>query len=128
MSKKEIRRAARDAFPKAKGASSAKRGRSGAYSKRTYQAKPRGATTSGARNVAKPPSVKRSIISGFVVAVLFFLVMHWGLPAVFNTTKAPILTDLVFAVVGMFLFAGANYLSEGVRYRRYLRKKEGSGK
>jgi uncharacterized protein (DUF2062 family) len=124
VSKKEIRRAARDAFPKAKGASTAKKGRSGAYSKRTYQAKPRPAASSGARNVPKPPSIKRSVIMGAVVAVFYFVLIQW----IIRIGDTSLRSNLVVAGVGLVLFSGVNYLTEGFRYRRYLRKKDGSGK
>jgi uncharacterized protein (DUF2062 family) len=124
VSKKEIRRAARDAFPKARGASSAKRGRGGAYSKRTYQAKPRAAANSGARNVPKPPSIKRSLIMGAFAAVFYFVLIQW----IIRIGDTSLRSNLVVAGVGLVLFAAVNYLSEGFRYRRYLRKKEGSGK
>ncbi len=132
MSKKEIRRAARDAFPKAKGASSAK-GRSGAYSKRTYQAKPRGAasggrTTTGGRAVPRPPSIKRSVIFGAVAAVLYFAFIQWLLPRMIKMQESSIVSNLVVSGAGLLLFAAVNYMTDRFRYRRYLRKKDGSGK
>lgn len=119
MSKKEMRRAARDAFPKAKGAQ-AKRSTGGAYSKRKHTV----STRPGARSTApKPPSLRRSIIFGVAAAAFYFVLIQW----VFRVGDSSVTTNLIIAVVGLFLFAGINYLTEGFRYRRYLRKKDSGG-
>jgi uncharacterized protein (DUF2062 family) len=123
VSKKEIRRAARDAFPKAKSASRARSGRGGAYGKRTYQAKPRAAASSG-RNVPKPPSVGRSLIMGAVAAVFYFVLIQW----VIHLGNSTFLSNLLVAALGLVLFAGVNYLTESIRYRRYVRKRKDSDK
>jgi hypothetical protein len=119
VSKKEIRRAARDAFPKAKGASRAGGSRGGAYSKRTYQAKPR-AAAGGGRTVPKPPSIRRSLIMGAVAAVFYFVLIQW----VIRLGNASLVSNLLVAAVGLLLFSGVNYLTENIRYRRYLRKRK----
>jgi hypothetical protein len=119
VSKKEIRRAARDAFPKAKNA----RTRQGSSSR----VKRTSASSSGspaARNVPKPPSLVRSLIFGFIAAVFYFVLIQW----IFRLNNTGVLANLLIAALGLLLFAGVNYLSEGFRYRRYLKKKSGSGK
>jgi hypothetical protein len=126
VSKKEIRRAARDAYPKAKRAAAA-RGRStgGAYSKR--QRTVSGRPASG-RAVPRPPSVRRSLIFGVVAGVFYFLFIQWGLPGLFNVAKTSIASNLVVSAAGTLLFAGANYLSERYRYRRYVGKSKDTSK
>ena len=113
MSKKQMRRAARDAFPKAKRASSAKgRGSGGAYSRRTSS----GATRSTAsRPTVRPPSIKRSLIFGVIVAFLYFALLQWGLKG------ASTWTNVFFSLVGVFLFTGVNYWVERFKYQRHLR-------
>jgi hypothetical protein len=126
VSKKEIRRAARDAFPKAKNASAARRrGSSGAYGKRT-----RTASTASApgRAVPRPPSIRRSLIFGVVAAVLYFVFIQWLLPKFFAVGSPSLTSNILVAVMGLLLFVGANYLAERYRYRRYLSKQKGSSK
>ena len=114
MSKKQMRRAARDAFPKAKRASTAKgKGSSGAYSRRTSSG---GAKSAGSRPGARPPSIKRSLIFGVIVAFLYFALLQWGLK------DASTWWNVFFALVGVFLFTGVNYWVERFKYQRYLRK------
>ena len=122
MSKKEIRRAARDAFPKAKQASTARRrGTGGAYSKRTRTVAARPA----ARNSApKSPSIRRSLVLGVVAGFLYFALIQWG----FNPEKSTISDNLIIAAVGVLLFTGINYWAERFRYRRYLAKHKDSSK
>lgn len=127
MSKKEIRRAARDAFPKAKNASRAGSSRGGVYGKRTYKAKPRAAASgagSTGRAAPKPPSVGRSLTMGAVAAVFYFVLIQW----VIHLGNSTILSNLLVAALGLVLFASVNYLTESIRYRRYVRKRKDSGK
>ncbi len=120
MSKKEIRRAARDAFPKAK-TPAARRGTGGAYSKRTRTVAPRSV---GGSNAPKAPSIRRSLIMGLFAAVFYFVIIQW----VFRFADTSIYSNILVAVLGLFLFAGVNYLSERIRYRRYMSKHGGSSK
>lgn len=115
MSKKEIRRAARDAFPKAKGAQ-AKRGTGGAYSKRKRTVSTGPAARS---NAPKPPSIVRSLIFGVIAAVFYFVLIQW----IMRLNDTSVYTNLLISVIGLVLFAGINYLTESFRYRRYLKKK-----
>lgn len=120
MSKKEIRRAARDAFPKAKNASKAKKGSAGgAYSKRSYGT---GARQTGDRNTPKPPNLVRSLVVGVIVGFIYFVFIQWVLHIDGATTQ----TNVIFGVGGAILFACVNYLTESLRYRRYMRKRDGS--
>jgi len=114
VSKKQMRRAARDAFPKAKGASSAKgKGSSGAYSRRTSGGGARGAASG---QTVRPPSLKRSLIFGVIVAFLYFAVLEWGFKS------ASTWTNVFFSLMGVFLFTGVNYWVERFKYQRHLRK------
>ena len=130
MSKKEIRRAARDAFPKARTAQSARgRGTGGAYSKRQYKVSAgrssSGRTASG-RPIPRPPSVKRAVIFGVVAGVLYFLFIQWGLPGLFHVATTSVASNALVSAVGMLLFTAANYTSERFRYKRYMDKTKGS--
>jgi hypothetical protein len=114
VSKKEIRRAARDAYPKAKGASAARKGTGGAHSKRTV--------TSGSRNTAgrstpRPPSVKRSAIIGVIWAALYFAIIQW-----LWKSNASLVANIVFSVIGALLFTGVFYGVDWLKYRRYRRQ------
>jgi hypothetical protein len=126
VSKKEIRRAARDAFPKARGASTARaRGTRGTVNRRQQTAAGRPAP---GRAVPRPPSIKRSLIFGAVAAVLYFVFIQWGLPRLFNVKSTGIYSNLLVSVLGLLLFAGVNYMSERFKYRRYIGKSKGPSK
>jgi hypothetical protein len=115
VSKKEIRRAARDAFPKAKGTSAARgRGTGGAYGRRSLTVGPR--STAG-RNVPRPPSVKRSAIIGVIWAVLYFAIIQW-----LWKSSAGLGANAVFSVIGAILFTGVFYWVDRFKYRRYQRQ------
>ncbi len=121
MSKKEIRRAARDAFPKAKNASAARRrGSGGAYGKRTYSA---GSSGGASRTAVRPPSLKRSAIVGTIWAVLYFAVIQWVWKS-----GGSLWANLIFAVAGVFVFTGIFYWLDRIKYRRYVRKNQGPSK
>jgi hypothetical protein len=128
MSKKETRRAARQAFPKAKGAPTGKgmaggRGatRSGAYTKRTTGTRSRAAALP--RGV-KPPSVKRSAIHAVIWAVIYFVFITWIWKAA-GTTMA---SNAIISFAFMFLFMGVFYFVDWFKYRRYQRKQKDSTK
>lgn len=114
MSKKEIRRAARDAYPKAKRAPAARKGTGGAYSKRTIAPGSRSAT---GRSGARPPSVKRSAIIGVVWAALYFAIIQW-----LWKSNASLVANIVFSVLGALLFTGVFYGVDWFKYRRYRRQ------
>jgi hypothetical protein len=56
------------------------------------------------------------LIFGVIVAFLYFALLQWGLKG------ASTWTNVVFALVGVFLFTGVNYWVERFKYQRYLRK------
>ena len=120
MSKKEIRRAARDAYPKAKTSAARKSGSGGAYGKRSYSA---GSGGGASRTGARPPSLKRSAVVGVIWAVLYFAVIQWVWKS-----NGTLLTNLIFAVAGAFVFTGIFYWMDRIKYRRYLRKNQGPSK
>ena len=114
MSKKEIRRAARDAYPKAKRVPAARKGTGGAYSKRTIAPGSRSAT---GRSGARPPSVKRSAIIGLIWAALYFAIIQW-----LWKSNASLEANIVFSVLGAILFTGVFYAVDWFKYRRYRRQ------
>ena len=120
MSKKEIRRAARDAYPKAKNATTAKkRGTGGAYSKRQHAVGPRTAT---GRPAPGPPNIRRALVMGLVGGLLYFALIQW----VFHFENATTTNNVVVGVIGAVLFTLANYFSSLFRYKRYLKSKGSS--
>jgi hypothetical protein len=114
VSKKEIRRAARDAYPKAKGASAARKGTGGAYSKRSVASGPR---TAAGRSVARPPSIKRSALIGVIWAALYFVIIQW-----LWKSNAGLVANIVSSVIGAFVFTGVFYAVDWFKYRRYRRQ------
>lgn len=126
MSKKEIRRAARDAFPKAKNASTTKRrGTGGAYSKRSHSVSPKPAA---GRRVPSPPSIRRALILGAFAAVFYFALIQWAMPRLFHVANSSLKSNLLVSFLGLFLFAGVNYMTDRFRYRRYVNKRKDSSK
>jgi hypothetical protein len=125
VSKKETRRAARQAFPKAKNAAATKKKTSGgAYTRRTVSSGSRGAS-GGARGAAgrgtpRPPSLKRSLIYGVIWAFLYFVVIQWLWKSAGTTTTI----NIFFSVMGALLFTGVFYLVDRFKYRRYQRKQK----
>jgi hypothetical protein len=137
VSKKEIRRAARDAYPALKaGAASKRRGTGGAYSKRQIavggnrKKSSQGTAARGAaRSVAaRPPSWKRAITMGVIMAGLYFVLIQWVLPHYFTSFKSGAAQNIYVAVVAAVVFPLVLYWSDRLRYRRYLSKHGGSNK
>lgn len=124
MSKKETRRAARQAFPKAP---NAPKGGVGARSKGS-KATSRG--SGGARNrstagpALRPPTLKRAAIQGAILAVLYLLVIRylWKQP---NTGTA---TYIILPLAGFVIYTGIAYAIDRFTYQRRLRKSKGSSK
>lgn len=113
MSKKATRRAARQAFPKAKTPPPAK----GSYRTRPRSA---GASRSTSRPTTKPPSVKRALIWGILMAVVYFLLIEYGWKS--GATR---LGNLIIAVVALVLFAAVVYAVDWYKYRRFQNKQKG---
>jgi hypothetical protein len=129
VSKKEIRRAAREAFPKAKNAAAAgKRSSRGAYTKRTVSGGSRstagGSRTASGRYVPKPPSIKRALVYGIIAALFYFVVIQWLWKSAGANTQA----NILFSAVGALMFTGVFYLTDRWKYRRYVRKQKDSSK
>jgi hypothetical protein len=120
MSKKETRRAARDAFPKAKTPPPTK-GAYGSRSRTSSGSRSRTATT--ARSGVKPPSWKRAVTLGVVMGVIYFLLIQYGWKSGAGT-----LGNVIVAVIGFVIFAGVVYGVDRFKYQRYLRKQKPSSK
>jgi hypothetical protein len=126
MSKKQTRRAARDAFPKAKAPAPAPRPAGGKYSSKSARTKAK----AGSPQALKPPSWKRAAIQGAVLAFLYFLVVQFFLSpkdAAGNRT-ANIWASLLVAVVGFVAYTCIAYLVDRYNYNRKLRKLKGPAK
>ncbi len=116
MSKKETRRAARQAFPKApsstKSSKTAVRSTGGAKSK------------AAAKPALRPPTIKRAAIQGAVLGVLYLIVIRfiWREP---GTSTA---VYIIFPLGGFFVFTGVAYAVDRFTYQRRLRKLKGPSK
>ncbi|MBN1628575.1 MAG: hypothetical protein JW990_02320 [Thermoleophilia bacterium] len=119
MSKKATRRAAREAFPKAKTPATTK----GAYGSRSRTSVGSRSRTTPARSGMKPPSWKRAVISGVAMAVIYFLLIQYGWKSGAST-----LGNVIVAVIGFVIFAGVVYGIDRFKYQRYLRKQKPSSK
>jgi hypothetical protein len=131
MSKKEKRRAARQAFPKAKTPPAASRGR--------YASGPRGRTSAGAARsraaaagraggqggvrALRPPTIKKAAITGAILAFAYFSLIEWGWKSG-GTTEL----NALISIAGFFLYSGVAYGVGMWTYRRRLRKMKGSSK
>jgi hypothetical protein len=118
MSKKETRRAARQAFPKAAGGA---RAGAGARAKGTGGGKTRGTT----RQIVKPPSLKRAAIQGAVVAALYYLLVRF---LFYRGGGIGTAISIIFPLLGFFVYTGIAYAIDRFKYQRSLRKLSGSSK
>ncbi len=121
MSKKETRRASRQAFPKAKTAGGTKAG---------ARVKSSGATRSqsAARPGPKPPTIKRAAIQGAILAVLYFLAAEFVIERIWGPQGTTTLANVIFALGAFVLYTGIAYGADTFKYRRSLRKQKGSSK
>lgn len=119
MSKKATRRAARDAFPKAKTPPPKTRGAYGSRSRTVGGGRSRAAAA--ARTGVGPPSWKKAVISAAVMAVIYFLLIEYGWKSGAST-----LGNVIVAAIGFVIFAGVVYGIDTVKYRRYVRKHKSS--
>jgi hypothetical protein len=126
MSKKETRRAARQAYPKAKGGAPAK----GGGGKSKAGAKSNVIKDASGRPL-RPPTLKRAVIQGAILATLYFVVIEFiwvqkdpatGARAS-NTT-----TSLIIALAGFVIYTGVAYAVDKMVYQRKLRKIKGAAK
>ena len=113
MSKKETRRAIREAFPKAK-SPPPKRDRYGGR-QRSNSTRARSAM---ARPQARPASIKRAAIWGIVMAVLYFAMIQFAWKSGVN-----MLGNLIISVAAFIIFSLVIYAVDHFKYQRYLRKK-----
>lgn len=115
MSKKEKRRAARQAFPQAKASSTS----------RSRYDPPAGGSRGRRRSVAaksglRPPSLRRAAIQGVILAVLYFVIIQW-----LWKSHAPVAANLLFSAVGFVFYTAVAYWVDRFRYQRALRKSKG---
>jgi hypothetical protein len=118
MSKKETRRAARQAFPKAKTPPPAR----SSYGNRPRSQRP-GQNRVAARQTAKPASLKKAVIWGAVMAVIYFVLIQWGW-----SSGATAVGNAIIALISFVVFSAAVYGVDRWKYSRYLRKQKGSSK
>jgi hypothetical protein len=130
MSKKETRRAARQAFPKAP----VKPDRSKTYGQRqrpstrasSQSSRPsRPSRPSGpARRELKPPSLKRAAIQGAILVALYLIIIRffWKQP---GTT---VFAYVILGVGGFIVYTAVAYGIDKFTYQRRVRKPNGSAK
>jgi hypothetical protein len=137
MSKKATRRAVRDAYPKAKTPTSGSKS-VGARSAGTRAGGGK-STGGGSSAVAKrqratqalrPPSVRRAVIQGAVLSILYFVVIQylWAPKDAAGNRTANMWGSLLIAVIGFIAYSGIAYVVDRYTYNRKLRKLKGSGK
>ena len=122
MSKKQTRRAARQAFPKAP-VSSKPANRARNYGQKSARpARPTRSTRT--TPVLRPPTLKRAAIQGVILAVLYLLVIRfiWKQP---GTTT---LTYILMPVAGFLIYTAVAYGIDKFTYERRLRKLKGNSK
>src|SRR5665647_2513448 len=116
MSKKQTRRAARQAFPKApSGAKPANRSKT--YGQRS--ARP----TRSARSAPalRPPTLKRAAIQGVILVVLYLFMIGF----VWKQEGTGPLTYVIMGVAGFIIYTGVAYAIDKFTYQRRLRKLKG---
>ncbi len=119
MSKKATRKAAREAFPKAKVPVSTKSS-GGKYSSKA--ARQKATVTRGAQGL-KPPSWKRSLIIGLGLGVAYFLMTHY-----WQKDKLNIWGELLISFLGFVFFTLISYFTDKWTYERRKKKLQGSSK
>lgn len=120
MSKKATRRAAREAFPKAK-TPPARRSRLDPPQHRSSSAKRKGGGSANRPGVPKPPSIRRATISAGIMAILYFVMIQYAFKM-----GGTIGFNLLIAFVAFIIFAAVVYATDRFRYQRYLKKKAAS--
>lgn len=120
MSKKEKRRAARAAFPKA----APRPDRSKTYGQRPSPKARSPRTAPTGRQTLRPPTLKRAAIQGAILAVLYLFIIRfvWTQP---GTTT---LTYIIMPVAGFVVYTGVAYAIDKFTYQRRLRKLKGPSK
>ena len=111
MSKKATRRAARDAFPKAKGPAPAARPAGGKYSSKSARTKAQAKGTPA----LKRPSLKRALIQGAGLGILYFVVIQY----IWKTsTKPNVWGSILISFVGFAVFTAIAYFVDRFNYNR----------
>jgi hypothetical protein len=123
MSKKATRRAAREAFPKAKVPVSTKSSGRSSGGKYTSKAARQKATVARGAPGLKPPSWKRSLIIGLGLGVAYFLMTHY-----WQKDKLNIWGELLISFLGFVFFTLISYFTDKWTYERRKKKLQGSGK
>lgn len=118
MSKKQTRRAARQAFPQLKNPTPA-RSRFDTRATRPRGSRGRSVANQGLR----PPTWKRAAIQGFIVGALYFVLIQWAWKSGASTAA-----NLVISVIAFVVFTGVSYWVDRFKYQRKLRKLKGPTK
>jgi hypothetical protein len=121
MSKKATRRAAREAFPKAKGPAPAAKPAGGKYSSKSARTKAQAKGTPA----LKRPSLKRALIQGVVLGVGYFVIIQY----VWKGSSHPtVWFNLLLSFAGFVFFTAIAYYVDRFNYNRRMRKLKGPGK
>jgi hypothetical protein len=119
MSKKATRRAAREAFPKAKNPP-VRRSRFEQRQRPTSgQRRPAGAGYNP--RVPRPASIKRALIWGVIMAVIYFAFIQF-----LWKSQGTTIGNLFIAAASFIIFAAVVYGVDHFKYQRYLKKKGSS--
>ena len=118
MSKKETRRAARQAFPKApasgKSSRTAVRSTGGARKKSGSASKP----------ALRPPTLRRAAIQGAILAILYLIVIRF----IWKQEGTSTITYVILPLAGFLIYTGIAYAVDRFTYQRRLRKLKDSSK
>ncbi|MFH0916115.1 MAG: hypothetical protein V1912_06655 [bacterium] len=124
MSKKETRRAARQAFPKAANASKGGAGARSKSSKATSRSSGGARNKNAARPAVRPPTLKRAAVQGAILAVLYLIVIRF----LWRQEGTGTASYVVFPLAAFFIYTGIAYAVDRSTYQRRLRKSKGSSK
>ena len=123
MSKKETRRAARQAFPKASsGARAGTAARNKGSSVVPLNTRGSRAKPTAARPALRPPTLKRAAIQGAILAVLYSVVIR-----LFESETSWLFT-IILVLAGFVIYTGIAYAIDKFTYQRRLRKLKGQSK
>jgi hypothetical protein len=131
MSKKATRRAARESFPKVPargtkpaGTKSAGTKYAGSKSSAASQRKGRAA------QALRPPSWKRAVIMGAVLAILYFVVIQylWTPKDAAGNPTSNVWGSLLISFIGFVAYTLIAYFVDRFNYNRKMRKLKGSSK
>jgi hypothetical protein len=120
MSKKAMRRAARQSFPK----TPPKPDRSKTYGQRPARRSRSGSAGSAGRRPLRPPSLKRAAVQGVIMAVIYLVVIRF----IWKQSEATTATYVIAPIIGFVIFTGVAYGVDKFTYARRLRKSGGSQK